>query len=89
MLNSVYSPRLIPSAPKLTSSIDKPSVGISTFASNSPSRASRMVDKIFFFMNDPNDLRVGIDVGNIASNKSETRKFGAAKLTEGARSREN
>ena len=40
-------------------------------------------------MKDTNDLIVGMPVGNRASYKSETRKLGAAKFIEGARSRAN
>lgn len=89
MLNSVYSPRSKPSNPKLTSWIDKPMVGTLTFASNSPARAGLIFDRISFLTKDPKDLRVGVDLGNRASYRSDALKFGTAKLMDGMRSSEN
>ena len=92
LLRSVYTPILIPFDPKLgdsPSESDRPSVGISNFASKSPSSEADILASISFLMKDANDLIVGRLVGNRASYRSEARKLDAAKSTEGDRAREN
>jgi len=85
----VYSPKVRPLAFRIGVSIVNPAVGTSTPTSNKPSRALAMLATTFFFTKLPMVLTVGTDDGNRASKISDVWKLGAAKLTDGDRSRAN